>query len=285
MLKCMREYNMVYDTVQTQHYSQQHSSNTREVVIQPSATEPIFISRGWPQASIVTASKMARWWGARRWTASSRVTYKCNIWLYKWRATLAPPRGARRARTHRPLTLLYPSQLTCSVTFCFCGVEQGGRHSYSGRSRWPGRWVICKICNTTLFTILSILSFFANFVEHRRVFSRPEDGLTDVEEFKGVSHYVFKITSLLLQCKGAGILWEMTVYIVRLTHGDDHGKPTSLYIYSYVDNIHHFAQLNNELYLVRRQAGRPIDIQTYIFGRTDTLYILHFRYCSYSTLI
>lgn len=57
----MREYNMVYDTVQTQHYSQQHSSNTREVVIQPSATEPIFTFRGWPQASVVAASKMARW--------------------------------------------------------------------------------------------------------------------------------------------------------------------------------------------------------------------------------
>lgn len=54
---------------------------------------------------------------------------------------------------------LYPSQLTYSLTFCFCGVEQGGRHSYSGRARWPGRWVICKICNTTLFTFLSILPF------------------------------------------------------------------------------------------------------------------------------
>lgn len=94
------------------------------------------------------------------------------------------------ATVHYPLTPLYPSQLTCSVTFCFCGVEQGGRHSYSGRSRRPGRWVIRKICNTTLFTILSILSFFANFVEHRRVFSRPEDGLTDVEEIKGVSHWL-----------------------------------------------------------------------------------------------
>lgn len=95
------------------------------------------------------------------------------------------PTSEHTAGAHCPLTLLYPSQLTCSVTFCFCGVEQGGRHSYSGRSRRSGRWVICKICNTTLFTILSILSFFANFVEHRRVFSRPEDGLTDIEDIKG----------------------------------------------------------------------------------------------------
>lgn len=96
----------------------------------------------------------------------------------------APPRA------RGPLTPLYPSQLTCSVTFCFCGVEQGGRHSYSGRSRWPGRWVICKICNTTLFTILSILPFSLILLKRRRVFSRPEDGLAVLEEVKGVSHCI-----------------------------------------------------------------------------------------------
>lgn len=39
----------------------------------------------------------------------------------------------------------------------------------------------------------------------------------------------------------------------------------------YVDYIHHFAQLNNELYVLRLQAGRTIrHNKPYIFGRTDT---------------
>lgn len=158
------KYNTIYDTVQTQHYSQQHSRTPRR-------TSP---ATGRLYSVHCTAGRRA----------ASSATQR-HIWLNHATRRASP----RRARSHCPLTLLYPSQLTCSVTFCFCGVEQGGRHSYSGRSRRPGRWVICKICNTTLFTILSILSFFANFVEHRRVFSRPEDGLTDVEELKGVSHW------------------------------------------------------------------------------------------------
>lgn len=86
----------------------------------------------------------------------------CAVWLLTMDETSTQDMcvtSTMMALRHHPLIPLYPSQLTCSLTFCFCGVEQGGRHSYSGRSRRPGRWVICKICNTTLFTILSILPF------------------------------------------------------------------------------------------------------------------------------
>lgn len=45
--------------------------------------------------------------------------------------------------------------------------------------------------------IFIYFTFFANFVEHRRVFSRPEDGPADVED-KGVSRRLRITTSLII---------------------------------------------------------------------------------------